>query len=85
VALAAEAAQGAADGALVDRMVARARLVIGDGDDTLCMRRNALVAVLAAARFVRDELGAELPARGLGCERAGKNPSCVGAGCPFNR
>jgi len=85
VAVVAVAAGGAADGALVDRMVARARFIIGEGDDTLCVRRNALVAVLAAARFARDGLGAELPARGLACERAGKNPSCVGAGCPFNR
>ena len=84
VALAAEAAGGARDGALVDRAIARAQAIIGSGADAACERRNALVAVLAAARVAR-ELGTELPARGLSCENAGKNPSCVGAGCPFNR
>jgi hypothetical protein len=85
VALAAEATRGGPDVALVDRMIARAQAIIGSGEDALCVRRNALVAVLAAARFAKEGLGVELPARGLSCERAGKNPSCVGAGCPFNR
>jgi hypothetical protein len=85
VAVASSASRLAGDGALVDRVVARARAVIGEGDDALCERRNTLVAVLAAARFAREELGADLPSRGLACERAGKNPTCVGSGCPFNR
>ncbi|MFT3912794.1 MAG: DUF5714 domain-containing protein [Anaeromyxobacteraceae bacterium] len=85
VSLAAEASRGGPDAALVDRMIARAQAIIGSGDDAACMRRNALVAVLAAARFAKDGLGAELSARGFACENAGRNPTCVGAGCPFNR
>lgn len=63
----------------------RALSLIGKGDDALCSRRNTLVSILATARFARGELAIDLPARGLSCERAGKNPTCVGAGCPFNR
>jgi hypothetical protein len=84
-AVAAEVLHGRSDTSRVDRMISRARALIGEGEDALCQRRNALVAVLAAARFAREGLGADLPARGISCERAGKNPSCVGAGCPFNR
>ncbi|MFO0582582.1 MAG: DUF5714 domain-containing protein [Anaeromyxobacter sp.] len=85
VSLAAEASRGGADAALAGKAVARAQAIIGSGDDAACMRRNALVAVLAAARFAKDGLGTELSARGFACENAGRNPSCVGAGCPFNR
>jgi hypothetical protein len=85
VALAAEADRRASVEALVEQAAARARALVGEGEDALCLRRNALVSILATARFARDHLGADLPARGLACERAGKNPSCVGAGCPFHR
>jgi len=76
---------GRADPALAERAVARAATLIGRGDDALCSRRNALVAILATARLGRDQLGAEMPAHGVACERAGRNPTCIGAACPFNR
>lgn len=76
---------GRPDPALADRAAARAATLIGRGDDALCSRRNALVAILATARLAREQLGVDLPARGLACERAGKNPTCIGAACPFNR
>jgi len=75
---------GGAEG-LSRRASERARELIGEGEDALCPRRNALVSILFAARFAREHLSLELPARGLACERAGKNPTCVGAACPFNR
>jgi len=76
---------GRADPALAEQAAARASALIGRGDDALCPSRNALVAILATARLAREKLGTEMPAHGVACERAGKNPTCIGSACPFNR
>jgi hypothetical protein len=84
VAIAAAARPGGDDGALAARMAARAASLVGESGSRCC-KRDSLLSLLAAARFAREHLDAELPAQGIGCERSGRSAECMGSGCPFNR
>jgi hypothetical protein len=44
-----------------------------------------LLALLAGARFARDELGVEMPAGGPACEFSDRNRQCLEEECPFHR
>lgn len=62
----------------------RALALIG-AEPRRCSKRDALLSILAATRFAREELAADVPAQGIGCETSGRSRECKGAGCPFNR
>jgi len=70
--------------ALAERMAARAASLVGESGSRCC-KRDSLLSILAAARFVREHLAIELPAQGTGCERTGRSAECLGSGCPFDR
>jgi hypothetical protein len=71
--------------ALANRMTARALTVVGQMDSARCCKRDALLSILAAARFAREHLAVEMPASGPACEWSGDNRECAGGACPFNR
>jgi hypothetical protein len=73
-----------ATAALADTMMARARAVVGEAGSRCC-KRDSLLSILAAARFAREHLDVDLPARGIGCDWTGRGADCMGSGCPFNR
>lgn len=81
---AAGGANGAAEKDLPAAMTAKARSVVGAKGSTCC-KRDALLSILAASRFARENLAIDLPAGGVGCETSGRAASCMGSGCPFNR
>lgn len=70
---------------LANRMTVRALDAISRTDGARCCKRDAFLAILAAARFAREHLGADLPARGPACEWSAANRECSGDGCPFRR
>jgi uncharacterized protein DUF5714 len=70
---------------LSNRMTARALDVISRTDGARCCKRDALLAILASARFAREHLAVDLPARGPACEWSASNRECLGDGCPFHR
>ncbi len=70
---------------LSNRMTARALDVISRTEGARCCKRESFLAILAAARFARAHLGADLPARGPACEWTGSNRECAGDACPFRR
>lgn len=74
----------AGDGALVDRMTARTRAIVGAAGAGRCCKRESILSVLAAAKLTREQLGVELPSHGVGCETSGRSKDCEGSGCPFN-
>ncbi len=75
----------AAERGLSNRMTARALDVISRTEAARCCKRDAFLAILAAARFAREHLGVALPARGPACEWSGANAECIGDACPFHR
>ncbi len=70
---------------LSNRMTARALDVISRTGGARCCKRDSFLAILAAARFAREHLGVDLPARGAACDWSGVNAECLGDGCPFHR
>lgn len=70
---------------LSNRMTARALDVIARTEGARCCKRDAFLALLAAARFAREHLGVDLPARGPACEWSAVNAECTGDACPFHR
>jgi hypothetical protein len=70
---------------LANRMTARALTVVGQMDSARCCKRDALLSILAAARFAREHLAVEMAASGPACEWSGDNRECAGGACPFNR
>jgi len=70
---------------LSNRMTARALDVIARTDGARCCKRESFLAILAAARFAREHLGVDLPARGPACDWSGTNRECLGEACPFQR
>jgi hypothetical protein len=70
---------------LSNRMTARALDVIARTDGARCCKRDAFLAILAAARFAREHLGVALPVRAPACDWSGTNGECIGDACPFHR
>src|SRR5512138_253613 len=70
---------------LSNRMTARALDVISRTGGARCCKRDSLLAILAAARFATEHLGAALPARGPACDWSGANAECIADACPFHR
>jgi hypothetical protein len=68
---------------LANRMTAEALALIGRTDGARCCKRDGFLALLAAARFVRRELGVELHAKGPACEFHERNRDCIETRCPF--
>jgi hypothetical protein len=67
------------------RATGEAMRVIGDMEAPRCCKRDTFLALLSAARFAREHLGIDLPARGVTCEFHEMNRECIGAACPFHR
>jgi hypothetical protein len=70
---------------LANRMTASALDVISRTDGPRCCKRDSFLAILAAARFSREYLGVDLPARGPACEWTDVNRECLLERCPFHR
>lgn len=70
---------------LANRMTARALEVIARTDGPRCCKRDAFLAILAAARFAREHLGVDLPVSAPACEWSAANRECTGDACPFHR
>ena len=70
---------------LANRMTARALTLVGQVDSARCCKRDALLSILAAARFAREHLAVEMPSAGPSCQWSGDNRECAGGACPFNR
>lgn len=70
---------------LSNRMTARALDAISRTGGARCCKRDSFLAILAAARFAREHLGVELPARGPACDFSEANRECPGVACPFHR
>lgn len=70
---------------LSNRMTARALDVVARTDGARCCKRDAFLAILAAARFAREHLGVRLPAHGPACDWSAVNAECTGDACPFHR
>lgn len=69
--------------ALSNRMTSRALDAISGTGGARCCKRDSLLAILAAARFSREELGVRLPARGRRCQFSAQNAECIERKCPF--
>ncbi len=74
-----------AERGLSTRRTARALDVISRTNGARCCKRDSFLAILAAARFARERLGVDLPARGPACEWSEANAECLGDACPFHR
>jgi hypothetical protein len=72
-----------AERGLSNRMTARALEVISRIGEARCCKRETLLAILSAARFAREHLGVDLPARGRRCALSGRNRQCAEDACPF--
>jgi hypothetical protein len=70
---------------LANRMTSRALEVISGTDAPRCCKRDSFLAILAAARFARERLGVDLPARAPRCEWTTTNRECIRDACPFHR
>ncbi len=70
---------------LANRATARALELVGRVGGPRCCKRVTWLALLAAAKFARDELGVDLEARGPVCEWSGRNRECIERRCPFYR
>ncbi len=70
---------------LANRMTSAALAIIGRVDAARCCKRDALLSILAAAKFARENLKVDLPATGPSCEWSNVNGECAGGACPFNR
>jgi hypothetical protein len=67
------------------RLTARALQIVADSGGPRCCKRDSWLALLAGARFARDELGVEMPAGAPSCEFSGLNRQCLEDDCPFHR
>lgn len=48
-----------------------------------CCKRNAVLAIQSACRYVKDTMGVELHPSEYACGRWKSNPDCIGNRCPF--
>jgi hypothetical protein len=69
---------------LANRMTARALDVVSRSGGARCCKRDSFLSILAAARFSREHLGVDLPARAPTCTWSEANRECLGEGCPFH-
>jgi hypothetical protein len=74
-----------AERGLANRMTAEALVAIGAIGAARCCKRDSFLGILAAARFAREHLVVELPARRPTCEFSAGNRQCAGESCPFHR
>lgn len=70
---------------LANQATARALTAIAGAAGPRCCKRDSWLALLAGARFARQELGSHLSAHGPTCEFEGLNRECLSDGCPFFR
>jgi len=69
---------------LANSMTARCLDVIAHHGGPRCCKRNTFLAIIEAAAFLRDEVGADVPiARDLRCAFHDVNRECLKGGCPF--
>jgi hypothetical protein len=66
------------------RLTARALEEVARTGGPRCCKRDGFLALLAGARFSREELGVELPASVPACEFSDRNRQCLGERCPFH-
>lgn len=71
---------------LSNRMTAESLLTISQTGGARCCKRDSLLAILAAVRFLKDEFGILLPVRNeIRCAFSHLNRECLEQACPFNR
>jgi hypothetical protein len=71
---------------LSNRMTAESLLTIAQTGGARCCKRDSLLAIFAAVRFLKDELGILLPAGNeICCTFSHLNRECLEQACPFNR
>lgn len=66
-----------------NQMTAKALDAIGCVGGPRCCKRNAYLAILAAADFVKEHLGIEMEKKRVICTRSASNNQCIGTRCPF--
>jgi hypothetical protein len=69
--------------ALSNLMTAKALSAIGAVGGPRCCKRDSFLAILAAADFVKEQLGVELEKPEVVCTYAARNRQCIGRRCPF--
>jgi hypothetical protein len=70
---------------LSNELTAEALGLVARSGGPRCCKRDTFLSILAAARFARERLGADLPARGPACEWSEASRECLEEGCPFFR
>ncbi len=71
---------------LSNRMTAESLLTISQTGGARCCKRDSLLAILAAVRFLKDEFGILLPVRDeIRCAFSHLNRECLEQACPFNQ
>lgn len=70
---------------IANRMTARALSAIGRVGGPRCCKRTTWLALLAAARATKEELGVALPTSAPRCDHQARNAQCRERACPFDR
>jgi len=69
---------------LANQMTARSLLAIADAGGPRCCKRDTFIAILEAARFLKDNFGVNLPiTTKIECEFSHLNKECLAAECQF--
>ena len=69
---------------LANRMTAKSLEAIGEVGGPRCCKRDSYLSLLAAIRFVKENLGVEMESHTPVCSRSAQNAQCIGKRCPFS-
>jgi len=68
---------------LSNKMTSASLSAIGEVGGPRCCKRNSYLAIQAAVKFVKENLGVEMELDTIRCRHIGKNNQCIGKRCPF--
>ena len=69
---------------LAHRMTAKSLSAIGDIGGPRCCKRDSYLSIIAAAEFVKENLGVEMECSKPICGYFNRNNQCIGERCPFH-
>ena len=70
---------------LANKMTSSALGAIGEIGGPRCCKRDSYLAIMKAAEFAKDNLGAEMELGEIKCTHSALNNQCIGESCPFWR
>ena len=70
---------------LSNQMTSYSLQKIGELAGPRCCKRNSYLAVLAAIKFVKENLDIEMQSSEIICERSSMNNQCIKKRCPFSK